>query len=241
MGDFGADGDRPAESDDLDAIIDDPAAIADLPPRIDHTVLGPTTTPADVDHAAETARRLGTNVCVPPCYVDRAAATLDDGAVVTVVGFPHGQYSRESVVAEASAAAADGADELDAVVNVGRIRVGAYSAVREDLAAIVDATPLPVKAIVCAPLLDREELERTCELAAEAGCSHVKTATGFNGGGATTADVAIMAEHLPVKASGGIGSWDAAAAMFDAGAVRIGASSGDTIVAEWREAIEESE
>lgn len=215
-----------------DASID----VDDLPARIDHTVLGPATTPADVDRAVATADRLGTNVCVPPAYVDRAAASLAEGAVVTVVGFPHGQYARDAVVAEARAAAADGADELDAVVNVGRLRAGETDAVRRDLAAIVDATPLPVKAIVCAPLLDADDLETACGLAADAGCSHVKTATGFNGGGATTDAVEIMAEYLPVKASGGIGSWADAAAMIDAGASRIGASSGDVIVAEWREA-----
>jgi len=226
--------------------MDDAAGIADLPWRIDHTVLGPTTTPADVDRAVETADRLGTNVRVPPCYVGRAAETLDDGAVVTVVGFPHGQYAREPVVAEARAADEDGADELDAVVNVGRVQTAANgteaandaaqaTAVREDLGAIVDATSLPVKAIVCAPLLDRPALELACELAADAGCSHVKTATGFNGGGAKVEDVRVMAEYLPVKASGGIGTWNDAKAMLEAGAERIGASSGDVIVEEWRE------
>jgi len=226
------------------SIADDPAALPDLPTRIDHTVLGPTTTPADVDRAAATADRLGTNVCVPPCYIDRAAAVLgagSGGAVVTVVGFPHGQYTPQSAVSEATTAAADGADELDAVVNVGRITAGDGATVRENLSQIVGATDLPVKAIVCAPLLDQEELEGACEIAAEAGCSHVKTATGFNGGGATADDVAVMAEYLPVKASGGIGSWAEAAAMFEAGAERIGASSGDVIVAEWREAIEAAE
>lgn len=234
--------------DDHTTATGDPASVEDFPARIDHTVLGPTTTPTDVDRAAQTAARLGTNVCVPPCYVDRASATLqsasdttDSGAVVTVVGFPHGQYATESVVAEATTAIADGADELDAVVNVGRLRGGDVATVRSDLAAIVDATVAPVKAIVCAPLLDREELERACTAAVDAGCSHVKTATGFNGGGATTDDVATMAEYLPVKASGGIGSWAAAAAMLDAGAVRIGASSGDVIVAEWREAVERTD
>lgn len=232
----------------------------DLPKRIDHTVLGPTTTPSAVDRAVETAATLGTNVCVPPCYVERAARTGLGGAVVTVVGFPHGQYARESAVAAARAAARAGADELDAVVNAGRIQAGTtgqirddpetapadlgqapgeLQAVREDLAAIVEATPLPVKAIVQAPLLDREELEVACELAADAGCSHAKTATGFDGG-ATVEDVAIMAEYLPVKASGGIGSWADAKAMLDAGADRIGASSGDAIVAEWRDATDHS-
>ncbi|GAB3683666.1 deoxyribose-phosphate aldolase [Salinarchaeum chitinilyticum] len=235
-------------SDPTDGRRNDPASVPDLPSRIDHTILGPTTTPDDVDRAAGTARRLGTNVCVPPCYVDRASETMhsggadaDAGAVVTVVGFPHGQYATATVVAEARAAAADGADELDAVVNAGRITAGESAAVREDIAAIVAATTLPVKAIVCAPLLDRDELELACEIAVDAGCSHVKTATGFNGGGATVEDVRVMADYLPVKASGGIGSWTEAAAMFEAGAVRIGASSGDAIVAEWREAIETSD
>lgn len=216
----------------------------DVPSRIDHTVLGPTTTPADVDAIVETAAELGTNACVPPCYVERARERLSerDAArspqLVTVLGFPHGQHATDAKSSEAEIAAAAGADELDLVANVGLLRAGEDERVRDDLAAVTDAVDVPVKAIVKAPLLEGDELERACELAADAGCSHVKTATGFEDGGATVEDVATMAEYLPVKASGGIGSWERAIAMFDAGADRIGASSGDAIVREWRAATE---
>lgn len=212
----------------------------DLPARIDHTVLGPTTEPADVDRCVDEAIEYGTNACVPPCYVPRARERADSRAtnpfrLVTVVGFPHGQHATESKVAEAEVAAEQGADELDLVANAGRLVAGADDTVRDELAAVVDAVSIPVKAIVSAPLLDDEDLERVCKLAADAGCSHAKTATGFEGG-ATVEDVASMAEFLPVKASGGIGSWSEARELLEAGAERIGASSGDAIVREWRAA-----
>jgi len=219
----------------------------DLPARIDHTVLGPSTTPADVDEAVATAADLGTNVCVPPGYVARAASALDerdargrDPAVVTVIGFPHGQNASPVRRHEAALAADDGADELDVVMDVGRLLGGEPSAVESDLAGVLAAVDVPVKAIVCAPLLTDAgggALETACEIAADVGCSHVKTATGFNGGGASVEAVERMADYLPVKASGGIGSWPEARAMLDAGAERIGASSGDVIVEEWRAAI----
>ncbi len=207
----------------------------DVPSRVEHTVLGPTTTWDDVTAALDAALREGMRACVPPCYVGEASAYADVD-LVTVVGFPHGQHTTEAKCAEARDARDAGADELDVVANVGRLRAGEDDAVREDIAEVVAAVPVPVKVIVEAPLLEAGELRRACEAATDAGAAFVKTATGFSDGGATVEDVEVMSEYLPVKASGGVGSWERAAAMFDAGAERIGASSGDVIVREYREA-----
>ena len=198
--------------------------------RIDHTVLGPETTPGDVETVLDAAAAHGMNACIPPCYVAEAAEHAPDVTVVTVCGFPHGQASAGTKADEAERAWRDGADEIDVVLNVGRLRAGDHAAVREELECVVAAVPVPVKVIVEAPLLSEPELRTACELASEADADFVKTATGFSGGGATVSDVEVMAEYLPVKASGGIGSFEEAIAMLVAGAERIGASSGVEIV-----------
>jgi deoxyribose-phosphate aldolase len=203
-----------------------------LAARIDHTVLGPETTPADVERVLEEAAEYGMNACVPPCYVAEAVEHADgtDVDVVTVVGFPHGQHAPGVKEEEAVAAWDAGADEVDVVLNVGRLKAGDDEAVRSELAAVVAAVPLPVKVIVETALLAGDELERACTLAKEADADFVKTSTGFADGGARVEDVEVMSRYLPVKASGGVGSWADAKAMFDAGADRIGASSGVAIV-----------
>ena len=203
---------------------------AEFAGRIDHTVLGPETTPDDVRTVVETAADRGMNACVPPCHVPLAVETAPEVTVVTVCGFPHGQAAPEVKEAEAERAWRDGADEIDVVVNVGRLRAGDHDAVREELECVVAAVPVPVKVIVGAPLLSDDELRTACELAVDADADYVKTATGFSEGGATVADVEVMSDYLPVKASGGIGSFEAAVGMLEAGADRIGASSGAAIV-----------
>jgi len=208
----------------------------DVPARIEHTVLGPTTTWADVTAVLDTALREGMRACIPPCYVADAAEYAPNVDVATVVGFPHGQHTTATKCQEAREAWDEGADELDVVANIGRIVAGEDEAVTEDIAEVVATVPVPVKVIVEAPLLDESQLRRACQAAADADAAFVKTATGFSEGGATVADVEVMSEYLPVKASGGVGSWVEAKAMFDAGAERIGASSGDVIVDEYRDA-----
>jgi deoxyribose-phosphate aldolase len=198
---------------------------------IDHTVLGPKTTLADVEAVLDTAVEDGMNACIPPCYIDEATAYAPDVTLVTVVGFPHGQHASQAKEHEAERAWDDGADELDVVANVGRLHAGDGDAVRSELEHIVAATPLPVKVIVEAGLLSDAELRRVGKLAKEAGADYLKTSTGFAGGPARVEDVETLSEFLPVKASGGIGDWEAAKAMFDAGAERIGASAGDEILA----------
>jgi deoxyribose-phosphate aldolase len=207
----------------------------DVPARIEHTVLGPETAWSDVAAVLDDALQYGMRACIPPCYVAEATEYANV-ALSTVVDFPHGQGATGAVCEEARQAWTDGADELDVVCNVGRLEAGDDEGVREHLAEVVASVPIPVKVIVEAPLLTDTELDRVGRLVAEADAAYLKTATGFSEGGATVADVERLAKHLPVKASGGIGSWADAEAMFDAGANRIGASSGVAIVEEWRAA-----
>jgi deoxyribose-phosphate aldolase len=198
--------------------------------RIDHTVLGPETTFADVETVLDEAAEYGMNACIPPCYVAEAADYAPDVTLATVVGFPHGQHSTAAKREEAVDAWENDADELDVVINVGRLKAGEDDAVARDVAEVVAAVPIPVKVIIETALLTDDEKHRACEAAVEADADFVKTSTGFADGGATVADVELMAEYLPVKASGGVGSYEEAMAMFDAGAERIGASSGVDIV-----------
>jgi deoxyribose-phosphate aldolase len=194
--------------------------------RIDHTVLGPATTAADVRRLLDEAVEYGTNACVPPCYVEEAAGYAPDVTLATVVGFPHGHHETAVKCAEAQQAWEAGADELDVVTNVGRLRGGEDDVAGADLAEVVAAVPVPVKVIVETALLTDEEKRLAAELAVAADADFLKTSTGFAGGGATVDDVALLSEYLPVKASGGVGSYEEAVAMFEAGAERIGASSG---------------
>jgi deoxyribose-phosphate aldolase len=203
---------------------------ADFAARIDHTVLGPETTGSDVRRLLDEAAAYGTNACIPPCYVAGATDYAPDVTLVTVVGFPHGQHTAETKRTEAVDAWRADADELDVVMNVGRLRDGEDERVREELAEVVAAVPLPVKVIVEAPLLSASELHRAAEAARAADADFLKTSTGFADGGATTEDVALLAEYLPVKASGGIRTYEDAQAMLDAGAERIGTSSGVAVV-----------
>jgi deoxyribose-phosphate aldolase len=203
---------------------------AEFAARIDHTVLGPETTWDDVEAVLDAAAAHGMNACIPPGYVPEATEHAPDVTLVTVCGFPHGQEAPRTKEFEAERAWKDGADELDVVINVGRLHAGDTAVGAEELERVVATVPVPVKVIVEAPLLAEDELRTACELAADAGADYVKTATGFSVGGATVDDVRVMADHLPVKASGGIGTFEEAVAMLEAGAERIGASSGVDIV-----------
>ena len=203
----------------------------ELAGRIDHTVLGPTTTPADVDRVVEEATEHGMNICIPPCYLATAAQIPPTLTVATVIGFPHGQETPTAKREAAVDAWNAGADELDVVCNVGRLKAGETDAVAEELAELVAAVPIPVKVIIETALLSDDQKHAACEAAAEADAAMVKTSTGFADGGATVADVELMSEYLPVKASGGIGDYETTRAMIEAGAERIGASSGVEILA----------
>lgn len=211
---------------------EDPAEVTE---RIEHTVLGPETTPDDVIAVLDAAIEYDTRACIPPCYLELAESYAPTVDVSTVVGFPHGQHTTDTKCQEAAAAWDAGAEELDVVVNVGRLKAGEDDAVESELAEVVAAVPVPVKVIVESPLLSEDELRRACVAVSAADADFLKTATGFSEGGATVEDVAFMSDYLPVKASGGVGSWADAERMFEAGAERIGASSGDVIAREYRE------
>ena len=201
--------------------------------RIEHTVLGPETTPDDVIAVLDTAIEYGMRACIPPCYLGLADSYAPSVPLSTVVGFPHGQHATATKCAEATAAWDEGADELDLVMNVGRLEAGEDDAVTDEIEEIVAAVPVPVKVIVETPLLSDAEKRRAAECALAADADYLKTATGFADGGATVPDVELMSEYLPVKASGGVGSWADMEAMLDAGAERVGASSGDAIAREY--------
>ena len=209
----------------------------DIPSRIEHTVLGPETTWDAVRQVLDEAEEFGMRACVPPCYVAEATEYAPDTEVSTVIGFPHGQHTVSTKCTEATAAWKAGASEIDLVPNLGRASADG-AAFRSEIEELVAAVPIPVKVILETSLFDEETIRSLSRDAAEADVDFLKTATGFADGGATVTDVELMAEFAPVKASGGVGSWAFAEELFEAGAERIGASSGDVIVTEYQEQAE---
>lgn len=213
---------------------------AELARYIDHTLLGPGTTGSDIDRICEEARRYGfAAVCVNPVWVRRARENLRGTRVkiASVVGFPLGANASEIKVMEARRALRDGAREIDMVINVGRLKEGDHDFVQQDIARVVDAcreVGAACKVILETALLTDEEKVIACKLAEAAKADFVKTSTGFGPGGATIYDVALMREAvgplMGVKASGGIRTTEEAQQMVAAGASRIGASAGVTIV-----------
>lgn len=206
---------------------------------IDHTLLKANATRAQIEKLCDEAVENDfASVCVNTCWVPMAASRLAGSPVnvCTVVGFPLGAMAPASKAAEAARAVADGADEVDMVINVGWLIAGEDDAVRADIAGVVEAAQgRCVKVILECCLLTDEQIVRACELSVEAGAAFVKTSTGFSTGGATVKDVALMrktvGDRCKVKASGGIHTAEEAQAMVDAGADRIGTSSGIAIVA----------
>ena len=213
-----------------------------LPHYLDHTVLRPEATKADVLRLCADAKEQGFVVIfVPPCYVDEAVAAVA-GTEVQVgipIGFPLGGHSTHAKVTEALEAVAHGARVLDMVINISRLKSGDYDLVRSDMAAVVQATPrVNHKVILETCLLTREEKITACHLAVEAGMDYVKTSTGFSHAGATVEDVRLMKEAVAgrakVKASGGIRDWKTTRDLLAAGADRIGTSASLKILDEWR-------
>lgn len=207
----------------------------DLANAIDHTLLAPSATRDQIVKLCAEARAHHLHsVCVNPYWVATAAGELagSEVKVCTVIGFPLGANTTETKAYEAQTALADGATELDMVINVGALVGGDDEAVRYDIATIVDvAKPhrAIVKVIIETCLLDDAQKVRACQLAKAAGADFVKTSTGFSKAGATVEDVALMratvGDEMGVKASGGVRTLADAAAMLDAGATRIGASA----------------
>lgn len=205
---------------------------------IDHTLLKPTASQAQIQHLCDEARQYGfCSVCVNPYWVHFAKKALagTDVKVCTVVGFALGATTTAAKAFEAKDAIQHGADEVDMVINIGALKSGDTQTVLADIQAVRDVTRGHVlKVIIETSQLTDEEKVTACQLATKAGADFVKTSTGFNGGGATVEDVKLMrkaiAPQMQVKASGGVRSRADADAMIAAGATRIGTSGGVQIV-----------
>jgi deoxyribose-phosphate aldolase len=210
--------------------------------RIDHTLLKPDATRRQIETLCAEAREHGfATVCVNPTWVRLCSDLLrgSETRVCTVAGFPLGATPAEVKAYEATRAVADGACEVDMVINIGALKSGDYRLVERDIALVVDAAAAggaAVKVIIEAALLTDDEKVRACVLAKAAGAAFVKTSTGFGPGGATAADVALMRRvvgpGMGVKAAGGVRDLKSAQAMLEAGADRIGASVGVKIVSQ---------
>jgi len=207
---------------------------------IDHTNLKPYASREDVIKLCDEAKRYGFYaVCVNPYRVKTAKEALKgtDIKVASVIGFPLGATPTEVKVFEAEKAIEAGADELDMVINLGALKDGDLEYVRNDIASVVEkahSSGVLVKVIIETCYLTDDEKVTACKLAMEAGADFVKTSTGFGSGGATVEDVRLMksvvGDKLGVKAAGGIRTYEQAVKMIEAGATRIGTSSGVKIV-----------
>ncbi|WP_226555364.1 deoxyribose-phosphate aldolase [Priestia aryabhattai] len=206
---------------------------------IDHTLLKADATEEQVTVLAQEAKEYSfASVCVNPTWVKKAAELLKDAPevkVCTVIGFPLGATTSAVKAFETTNAIENGADEVDMVINIGALKDKNYDLVQSDIQAVVDAAKgkALVKVIIETALLTDEEKAKVSELAVKAGADFVKTSTGFSTGGATVEDVALMRKtvglDVGVKASGGVRGLEDAKAMIEAGATRIGASSGVSI------------
>jgi deoxyribose-phosphate aldolase len=205
---------------------------------IDHTLLRPDATPAEIATLCDEALKHGFKaVCVNPLFIADVAARLKGSPVspCAVIGFPLGAVPTEVKAAEARWVVEHGAAEVDMVIPVGLLKAGHRDAVRADIAAVKAACgDALLKVIIEACLLSDEEKVTACALSREAGADYVKTSTGFSSGGATAEDVALMrrtvGEDMGVKASGGVRTAEDARRMIEAGASRIGASASVAII-----------
>lgn len=216
----------------------------DVAKTIDHSLLKPELDDAFVEDGCRLAAAYDVaSVCVPPVHVRRAAAILagTDVKVGTVVGFPHGYTTTESKLDETRRALADGATEIDMVIQIGALKSGRDANVHADIAAVVDvahAAGAIVKVIFENAYLTDDEKIRACRLSEAAGADFVKTSTGFAASGATHDDLRLMrantAAHIQVKAAGGIRSLDALLEVMALGVTRIGATQTQAIIDDFR-------
>ena len=220
----------------------------DIAKMIDHSLLKPNAAEDELEEGCQVALAYDVaTVCMKPYYLGRCARLLAGSTVVptTTVGFPHGGHRTETKVAEAEWAIADGAGELDMVVNLGQVLSGKWDAVQSDIAAVVDTghqANVLVKVIFENCYLEDEHKVRLCEVCAAVGADFVKTSTGYGDGGATLADLKLMRAHSPasvrVKAAGGIRTLDALLDARAAGASRVGASRTEDILDECKRRLE---
>lgn len=206
---------------------------------IDHTLLKADATKEEIIQLCEEAKTYSfASVCVNPAWVKTAAEVLKGSSVkvCTVIGFPLGASTSEVKAFETKDAIENGAGEIDMVINIGALRSGDDELVKNDIAAVVESAKgkAIVKVIIETSLLTEQEKRKACELSRAVGADFVKTSTGFSTGGATEEDVKLMrgvvGPEMGVKASGGVRSFDDMKKMIEAGATRIGASSGVQIM-----------
>lgn len=218
--------------------------VAELAKMIDHSLLQPVLTDEELERGIRLAMDYQVaTVCIKPYYVARCAQAMAGSGVLasTTIGFPHGGHTTAVKVFEAKQAIADGARELDMVVNIGKVLSGHWSYVREDIEEVVKAAHdggAIVKVIFENCYLQDEHKIRLCEICGEVGADFVKTSTGYGTGGATLDDIRLMRKHAPphvqVKAAGGVRTLDALLEVRAAGATRCGATATAVILDEAR-------
>jgi deoxyribose-phosphate aldolase len=214
--------------------------IQEVASKIDHAVLKPNQTEADVrKNAAMCVERRVASMCVRPCDIKLASQLLKESPVMVscVLSFPHGADTTASKVFQAQQAIADGAQEIDMVMNIGRFLSGSLDDAGADIKAVVDiahADGVTVKVIQESCFLTLEQVAKACELSFEAGADFVKTSTGFGPSSATPEIIDVMVQtvggKMGIKASGGIRSWEQAVCYLEQGATRLGIGATETIL-----------
>ena len=197
----------------------------------DHTLLRPEATWDEIRNLCDEAVEYKTaSVCIPLCYVKKAADYLNGRVkVCTVIGFPHGNVTTDTKVFEAGEAIKYGADEIDMVINIGMYKDGEYDYILNEIVVVKNACGNKIlKVIIEACLLSDDEKIKMCEIITEAGADYIKTSTGFSTGGATFEDIKLFKEHIgpnvKIKAAGGISTLEDAKRFMEMGVSRIGTS-----------------
>lgn len=205
--------------------------IKEILSKVDHTLLSQSATWEEIKAVCDDGIKYGTaSVCIPPSYVKKATEYVSGKLkICTVIGFPNGYNTTAVKCAETADAVANGADEIDMVINIGYVKDGAFDAVLEEIKEIKKAcNGKLLKVIIETCLLSDQEKIRLCRVVSESGADYIKTSTGFSTGGATFDDVELMRKHsaplVKVKAAGGISSLDDAEKMLALGADRLGTS-----------------
>ena len=198
---------------------------------VDHTLLAQTATWEEIRQICDDGLRYGTaSVCIPPCYVAAAAEYVQGKLpICTVIGFPNGNHTSEAKIYEAKDAIANGASELDMVINIGALKAKNYAYVQNEIEKLKEVCDNKIlKVIIETCLLNEEEKIKMCEIVTQAKADFIKTSTGFSTGGATFDDIALFAKYVgpdvKIKAAGGISSFDDAEKFISLGASRLGTS-----------------
>lgn len=215
---------------------------------VDHTLLAQTSTWEEIRQICDDAVKYGTaSVCIPPCYVRQAKEYMGEQMkVCTVIGFPNGSHTTAVKVFETKDAVANGADEIDMVINVGMLKAKDYDYVQNEIREVKEACQgRLLKVIIETCLLTDEEKIKMCELVTASGADYIKTSTGFSTAGATFEDIALFAEHVgeqvKIKAAGGISSLADAERFIELGADRLGTSRIVKIVKEMQRGMQDGE